>query len=94
MISIRQLVWDAWNVPHIARHDVLPQEVEEVCHGPFVIREGYEGRVIVLGPTAAGRFLAVILDPLGEDGYFPVTARPVSRAERRLFEEEKQGGTA
>ena len=68
--------------------------MEEVCHGPIAIREGYEGRVIVLGPTAAGRFLAVILDPLGEDVYFPVTARPVSRAERRLFEEEKQGGTA
>ena len=33
MIVVRRLTWDSWNVPHIARHGVVPQEVEEVCHG-------------------------------------------------------------
>ena len=33
MIVIRRLVWDTWNIVHIARHDVVPDEVEEVCHG-------------------------------------------------------------
>ena len=33
MIVIRRLIWDSWNITHIARHDVTPDEVEDVCHG-------------------------------------------------------------
>jgi hypothetical protein len=36
--------------------------------------------------------LAVILDPEEEEGvYYPVTARPASRKERRLYREQKGG---
>lgn len=36
--------------------------------------------------------LAVILDPEGEEGvYYPATARPASRRERRLYGERKGG---
>jgi len=38
MIAIRRLRWDAWNIAHIARHAVAPEEVEQVCHGNFIIR--------------------------------------------------------
>jgi hypothetical protein len=38
MIFIRRLIWDAWNVAHIARHAVVPEEVEQVCHGDFIVR--------------------------------------------------------
>jgi len=31
VIFMRRLVWDVWNVGHIARHRVDPEEVEEVC---------------------------------------------------------------
>jgi hypothetical protein len=43
MIVISRLIWDSWNVAHIARHEVVPDEVEEVCHGPFIIRQTYDG---------------------------------------------------
>lgn len=56
-LRVRSLTWDSWNVPHIARHAVTPDEVEEVCHGPFVTLTGYAERILVLGPTAAGRML-------------------------------------
>jgi uncharacterized DUF497 family protein len=33
--------------------------------------------------------LAVVLDPQGEGAYYPVTARPASRKERRYYEAER-----
>jgi hypothetical protein len=51
MLSIRRLIWDPWNVGHIARHRVTPEEVEEVCHGEPVTSQTYKGRIRVVGPT-------------------------------------------
>ena len=78
----------------VERHNVHPEEVEEVCHGKHVIREGYAGRIILVGFTAKGRALSIVLDPETEPGvYYPVTARPASRKERQLYEtEHKEGG--
>lgn len=91
MLVIRRLVWDEWNVAHIARHKVIPNEVEEVCHTDPVIQQGKKGRSLVFGPTKTGRMLTVVLDPEGEEVYYPVTARPVSKRERAIYAEEKAG---
>jgi len=90
-LYIRLLIWDTWNVAHIARHEVTPEEVNEVCHGEFVAEEGYKGRIRFVGPTSAGWMLAVVLEPQGEDIYYPITARPASRKERRRYEEQYGG---
>src|SRR5712692_7342635 len=92
MLTIRRLAWDPGNVAHIARHAVSQDEVEEVCHRDPFADAGKKGRIRLLGPTHAGRMLAVILDPEEEEGvYYPVTARPASRKERRLYREQKEG---
>jgi uncharacterized DUF497 family protein len=92
MILVRRLVWDTWNEPHIARHVVTRDEVEEVCHGDSIVREAQKGRLMVIGPTHARRVLAVILDPETEEGvYYPITARPADRRERRIYQAEKRG---
>lgn len=45
---------------------------------------------MAIGVTDAGRILAVVLDAEPEAGaYYPVTARPASRQERRLYREAK-----
>ena len=93
MLFIRRLIWDAANVPHIARHGLSLEAIEEVCHGLHIVREGYNGRIMVVGPTAAGRFVAVILAPRGHDVYYPVTAYPASRRLRRIYEQEKGEAT-
>lgn len=90
MIFVRRLVWDNLNVVHIARHEVIPEEVEEVCHGKPLVLQSYKDRLVFIGPTAAGRMLAVILDPEGKGMYYPVTARPASRKERALYRQEMQ----
>lgn len=88
MVRIERLIWDPWNVEHIARHTVRPQEVEEVRHSPFVTRATYRNRILLIGHTHDGRTLAVILAPTEDDNeYYVVTARPASRKERRFYRE-------
>jgi hypothetical protein len=80
MIVIRRLIWDSWNVAHIARHEVTPDEVEEVCHGHYIVRQTYDERLLLIGPALNGRMLVVILEPTKKRGvYYPVTARPLAR---------------
>ncbi len=93
MLSIRRLGWDPWNVAHIARDRVAPEEVEEVCIRHPVTSVTYAGRLRVIGPTRAGRVLTAILAPDDEPGvYYVVTARPASRKERRRYRELRGGG--
>ena len=48
MIVIRRLIWDSWNVAHIARHEVTPDEVEEVCQGEYIVRQTYDERLLLI----------------------------------------------
>ena len=89
MFAIRRLIWDDWNVAHIARHGVTPEDVEEVCQGSYLVRQTYEGRLMVIGPNAAGNLLSAILAPEGDDTYYVVTARPSAKKERRIYRETK-----
>jgi uncharacterized DUF497 family protein len=90
MLFVRCLIWDTWNIAHIARHDVIPDEVEEVCHGQPMTSQTYNGRLRVVGPTRSRRMLTVILAPTEGPGvYYPVTARPADRKERRHYEQQR-----
>lgn len=94
MIVVQRLAWNDWNESHIARHGVTREDVEEVCRGDFIVREAQKGGLMLIGPNQAGRILAVILDPEEERGvFFPVTARPADRRERRTYQAETGGGT-
>ncbi|MCC7353964.1 MAG: BrnT family toxin [Anaerolineae bacterium] len=92
MPFIRRLIWDAWNIAHIARHDVTPDEVEEVCQGRALTFTAHKGRILLIGTTAGARTLAIVLEPIRPDVYYIVTARPASRKERRLYREAMAGG--
>jgi uncharacterized DUF497 family protein len=82
-------------VAHIARHEIIPDEVEEVCHGRPIVQDGYGGRSLVIGPTNSGRMLTVVIDPdpLERGVYYPVTARPASRREREIYQQQRGGET-
>ncbi|MDO8691550.1 MAG: hypothetical protein Q7R39_16365, partial [Dehalococcoidia bacterium] len=62
MLVISHLIWDPWNVTHIARHGVTPEEVEEICHSNPVVQAGKKGRLLVFGPTLSARMLTVVVD--------------------------------
>lgn len=98
MTDLRRLVWDNWNLQHIARHGVSQEDVEAVCQGdPMFYRESYKGRLVLLGRGLDGRVLAVVLGPVpnAPDGtYYPFTARPADRSERRAYERQKGGAAS
>ena len=81
-------VWDAGNIDHIARHDILPEEAEQVLENdPFDIarylRNGEE-RLNQVGETDAGRVLIVVTTQRGEDTRV-VTAHPADRDMPALY---------
>jgi len=91
MVRIDRLRWDPNNVGHIFRHGVRTNEVQEVVDGDSITRPGQRGRVLLTGPAVAGRMVTVVLEPEGGGVFYPVTARPASRKERREYQTEKAG---
>lgn len=95
MIDLRHLVWDDWNVPHLARHGVTPEEVEAACHAePVLYRRSYKERLMLLGETPNGRVLAIVIGSVPDalaGTYYPFTARPANRSERRDYNHLKGG---
>jgi uncharacterized DUF497 family protein len=85
MVRIKQLVWDDWNVEHIRKHRVNINEVEEVCKAVKKTLKTYRERLIVLGKTTQGRLLTVVLAPESKGRYYVVSARDMSRKERRIL---------
>jgi hypothetical protein len=67
--------------------------VEEAVFGETVVRGARKGRFLVLGPTQAGRMLAVVIGPVpGQPGaFYTFSARPASRSERRFYQAVKAG---
>lgn len=90
MTFIRKLRWDEWNIAHINRHNLVPEEVEETCNDDPLVQAGKKGRKLVIGPTKKNRMITVILDPEGYGKYYPVTARDASRKEKKLYKQEKE----
>jgi len=84
MVKIKQLIWDNWNVRYIRKHKVNVNEVEEACRSQFKTFKTYEERLIIFGKTKKGRLLTIVLSPEGIRKYYVVTARNMSRKERRL----------
>ena len=94
-LSILGLVWDSFNESHIwERHQLTRAEVEEVAYGPaenLYARHTYGSRFFVIGPKADRRLMVLILAPKGPGKYYPVSARPADRKERREYREWKAG---
>jgi len=92
-MRIHELVWPEDRVDHIARHGVIPEEVEEVCFGgPFVQRAKSLGKnpvYYVLGQTAAGRYLFCVVIQFPDGRGYPVTARPMTDKERQRYQRWK-----
>lgn len=84
--------WDEHNEGHIALHNVVPREVEEVlANDPIRIRVEVvsgEKRILELGHTSAGRVLFVVWTPRGERTR-PVTAYDAKRGVRAQYRKDR-----
>jgi uncharacterized DUF497 family protein len=85
-MRISKLEWDDDRIEHIARHQVEPDEVWEVCQDPFHLahREG-RNRYRVYGQTTEGRYLFVVLERIEGGRYKPITARDMTTTEKRNY---------
>jgi hypothetical protein len=88
--DVRYYIDPELGVPHIYRHSVVEEVVEDVLHHADEDRPGREGSRIAIGKTRKGKFLRVIcvLDPT-PDSVFVITAyqmfgKPLHAFRRRM----------
>jgi len=90
---IQKIIWPREWVDHVARHEVTPEEFEEVCYGKnFVVQANSEGEnpvYYVYGQTYAGRYLLCVVIRFPDGNGFPVTAREMNQTERKRFRKRK-----
>ncbi|MCA9962689.1 MAG: BrnT family toxin [Anaerolineales bacterium] len=89
-IVIIELLWDDWNIEHIARHDVVPDEVElSLTDEHAVFLKAKENRVMVLG-RAGDRLISTVMNEQATKGqYYVITARDMSKKERAFYRAQK-----
>jgi uncharacterized DUF497 family protein len=84
--------WNGWNIEHIAKHGVLPQEAEQVVRGavrPFP-RKMEQDKWLVWGRGQGGRFLQVIFVLDDDESVFVIHARPLTDLEKRRLRRRRK----
>lgn len=80
------VTWTDKSEEHIARHNVRPDEVEDVLFSrPRYRTPGIDGTTLVFGQSRAGRYLLVVITDAYDGGIYIVTAREMTDSEKRLF---------
>ncbi len=88
-IVIKELVWDAYNVQHIKKHNVTVQEIEIAVLNLIAHEKAKGGRYAVFG-RAGSRILTLIVRREKQNAYYLVTARDAAKKERKnVYEKEK-----
>lgn len=88
-MNVRYYIDPETGLPHIYKHNVSEEEVEDVLLKPGEDRPGREGSRIAIGQTRAGRYLRVIyvLDPKPKSIFaitaFELTGKPLIAYKRR-----------
>ena len=74
-MKVRYYIDPQTELPHIYRHGVTENEVEDILSHPGEDRPGKEGSRVAIGKTVGGRFLRVIYVPDPEpNSVFLITA--------------------
>ena len=88
-MDIYEFVWPRDRIEHIARHNVEPEEVEEVCFSRPLVRRikslGENPAYQVFGRTVEGRYLLCIVIQFPDGRGYPVTARPMTEKEKHSY---------
>lgn len=88
-ISIYFLQFDDTNIEHLARHGIVPEEVEQITGNEYVTarnRRDSQNRICMIGRTDGGRMLTVVLEATYDDGIWrPITGWNATSAERGIL---------
>ncbi len=92
-MSIQEIIWPEDRVEHISRHNIQPEEVEEVCFSrPLLLRAKSEGKnpvYYVLGQANSGRYLFCVIIQFPDGKGYPVTVRLMTKKEKARYRKWK-----
>ena len=93
-VIVETLIIEEDRPDHIAKHNIIIDEVLEVLAGDYVYIAGRENRWLIIGKTAKKVFLTIVLgERPKQNTYGLITARPARRQERSFYiEYARQGG--
>jgi hypothetical protein len=90
-VELRYYIDPETELPHIYRHGVDEQDVEDVLRRPLEDRPGRDGSRVALGRSQAGRYLRVIYVPdTGPDSVFVITAYPLGAKAMRALRRRRR----
>ena len=85
-VIVETLIIEEDRPAHIAKHNIIIDEVLEVLTGDYVYIAGRENRWLIIGKTARKVFLTIVLGERTEENtYGLITARPARRKERSFY---------
>ena len=97
--------WDDYNEEHIAKHDVVPDEVEACFFNPYIwkrkkdsksrARDRFprgvrEERYYLYGQTDGGRYLFIVFELYSGGVVHPISARDMDAHEKRYFQRQRR----
>jgi len=83
-----RVVWDDWNTSHIMRHHVSISEIEKALSDDRAIfLLTYNKRILALARSGK-RLLAIVLNEEEKGIFYIITARDMSKKERRVYKNE------
>ncbi|KKK39929.1 hypothetical protein WQ57_01260 [Mesobacillus campisalis] len=81
--------WDRENIGHLARHNITPQEVEEIFSDPNrCIHNAHSGNRKIVGMSEEGRILAIIYTKR-EKKFRPFTGWDATERERKSYNKRR-----
>lgn len=72
----------------ISKHQLTPDEVEQVFSSKVVVKS-HRGVYLALGKSFDGRYLMVVFKKTGRQAIKIITARDMTKSERRLYFQSK-----
>jgi uncharacterized DUF497 family protein len=88
-ITISKLIWDDWNIEHIAHHEVTTEEVEaSLADTNAIYLKAKRGRVMVLGRTGSRLVTTVMNQQKNPQEFYIITSRDMSKKERAYYREQ------
>ena len=93
-VIVETLIIEKDRPGHIAKHNIIIDDVLEVLIRDYMYFAGRENRWLIIGKTDRNVFLTIVLGEREEENtYGLITARPASRKERSFYiEYTTQGG--
>ena len=84
-MNLDWFLWDDRTIAHVARHGLRPEEVDETLENDYRTLTTRNGFYMLLGRSAAGRYISIIFDLLGDGKAWVITARDMTQTEKRRY---------